>query len=138
MPAVQLNGFRAELSELEAHPRISVRVHITQSSAAVSPACSPGVETPVGAKESLVVEELDKEIDRLEKHLEKEVQVEKICIEKKESVVIESPELLPPSVVPGRPNVMETVCRVVGESTESSQLLVAGTSLPISRAPRPC
>lgn len=84
------------------------------------------METPVGAKESIVVEELDKEIANLEKDLEKEVKVEKISIEKKETVVIESPEVLPPSAVPGRPNVMETVCRTVSESTESSQILVAG------------
>lgn len=131
LPAVQLNGFRNELAELEAHPGIRVRVHITQSSAAASPSCSPGVETPVGAKESLVVEELDKEIAHLEKDLEKEVKVEKISIERKETVVLDLAEVLPPSAVSGRPNVMETVSRIVEESSEASQILVAGMfSLP--------
>ena len=138
MLAVQLNGFRAELSELEAHPSISVRVHITQSLAAASPACSPGVETPVGAKESIVVEELDKEIANLEKDLGKEVKVEKISIEKKESVMMESVEVLPPSVVPGRPDVIETIRRATSESTTASQILVAGTLHSMSRVLVPC
>ena len=103
-----------------------MRVHITKSSAAASP-CSPGVETPLDTiKQSIVVEELNREIASLEK----EIAVEKIMVEKKEAIVTDvSDEVLPPSAVTGRPNVLETVSRVVGDALESEQVLVAGTTL---------
>ncbi|KAM0722190.1 hypothetical protein Q7P37_001631 [Cladosporium fusiforme] len=114
-PTVQLSGFKTELSTLESHPRITLRVHMTKAKPGLEP-LSPVETPPATEKQAPILSSITEELD-LKSQSEKAVTT---------TAAAEIEIAIAPSyTVPGRPDVLSTVGRVVDECSPEDGVLVA-------------